>query len=144
MSYEGSRLPDPWYERVLDRLHAQMWVRTCKYCKYQYTTAEVALFKGWDGESAACCPRHPDVVGKIKHGISPAQAETGRYGSKALSLIYSMGGKYRRRRCEKCDERWTTAELDASGVYRQDVTRCPRCQSNTKGKRSTAHDTRNA
>ncbi len=141
----GEKIPDHLYERVMDRNHANYFVRQCRTCKKEYTTAEVALVKGWTGKKANRCPQHQQQNGWSKMTITITTAQRGNYMSYGLMGIVALGGVYRRRYCPRGDcEResgsgkpitWTTGELSPTGLVVEDISRCPRCGGPTKVRR---------
>lgn len=121
----------------------------------------IAIQKWPQESSAECCPKHTHTKGVIcAGGISPSEAvRTNRIGQGVL-LAMSMGGVYRRRACGlnyipglgtegrkamrlnptgiPCRDangkptRWSTVELDSSGVVQKDVSLCSRCGGKTR------------
>lgn len=144
----GTRLPDPYYDWVLEEGIRHLRVRKCLECGHRYPTAELPLHLRWRGKEANCCPTHSEVPGAITHAISPVTARKGKYFSEAMAKVFSYGAVYRRRQCRVpgCvgvtysigkPTRWTTMEVATDGLIRRDVTLCPRCQgvSKIEGKR---------
>lgn len=154
----GSRLPEPYFSWVIKARQSWRRLRRCGTCGNVHTTVEVPIaIQKWPQESSAeCCPKHTKTKGTIVlGGISPTEAvRTNRIGQGVL-LAISMGGVYRRRACTlnyvgdkrerklnpqglPCKDekgkptRWSTVELDSSGVVQKDVSLCSRCGGRTR------------
>lgn len=136
----GGRLPAQLYEKVQDREKRVSHRRTCKECGYQFPTVEVTLVQKWGGKKADCCPVHTSVRGDVVSQISVSRSKTGYYYSHGLMKVVSLGGYYRRRKCnvtvaiengekKPCGTKWTTGEFTSDGTVCEDVQACPRCGS---------------
>jgi predicted nucleic-acid-binding Zn-ribbon protein len=136
----GGRLPAKLFEKVHDRLKRVNHTRTCKGCGYKFPTVEVTLVQKWSGKKFDCCPIHTSIRGEVVSQISVSRSKSGYYYSHGLFKVVSLGGYYRRRKCnvttgieerelKKCDIKWTTGEFASDGTVAEDVQKCPKCGS---------------
>jgi hypothetical protein len=141
----GQRIPSPYYEKLMDRVVAHVYVRACRTCKYEYPTAEIPVWSRFPRQSVACCPVHPDTISPVVMRCNAKRAVLGKYQSHGLLKIILFGGLWRRRQfpVPGCVDskgkptRWTTGEFMADGAIVGDVAVCPRCGGDTTIKLGT-------
>lgn len=140
----GARLPSPYYERGLDRMHSRLYRRQCAWCGLEWMTAEVSVETKppWAGVLSDCCPVHIEHLGKIRGGLSATailNSQERRAERRIILYCAMLGGYKRRRMClvPECGRRWTTFEFLSDGTVVRDVTLCCRCG----GPGKTVHNT---
>ena len=116
-------------------------------CSYEWTNFEVPIMKTWDSNRRSDrCPEDIHHKTRVVLGWTPNIMETKTNLPQGPQLALSLGAVSRRREClaEGCETdnpprgqktnqiRWSTLELESSGVIRDDVTRCPRCGDHGK------------
>lgn len=163
MTILGSKLPEPFFSWVVQSKQGFRRFRKCVLCGYVSTTVEVPMMTRDEPVPADCCPRHPRTKSVTLRTITPTAAIEGNAIGQGVLACVSMGGVYRRRACgqnyifrrnknknyfEKDPEfwickkedkptRWSTVELDSTGVVTKDVSRCANCGGNTRSYRGT-------
>lgn len=141
----GDRIPDPYYGWVLRRGISRCVFRKCKSttCRFEWTNFEVPIFRHWDtSRRSDRCPEDVQHKTRVVYGWTPGIMSAKNDLSHGPQLALVLGAVYRRRECqaEGCEtdkpmvrgrkskqNRWSTMELDPSGVVRADVTLCSRC-----------------
>jgi len=141
----GDRIPDPYYGWITRRGVSRAVFRKCKSttCRFEWTNFEVPIYKQWDtNRRSDRCPEDIHHTTRVVYGWTPDAMATKADLSHGPQLALTLGAVYRRRECleEGCEtdkpmlrgrkskqNRWSTMELDPSGVVREDVTHCSRC-----------------
>ena len=146
----GDRIPDPYYGWVTRRGVSRCVFRKCKSttCRFEWTNFEVPIYKQWDTKRRSDrCPVDIQHKTRVVYSLTPRTMYEKTDLTTGPQLSLTLGAAYRRREClqEGCEtdqplgrgrktkqNRWSTMELDPSGVVRQDVTTCSRCGDMSK------------
>jgi hypothetical protein len=160
----GSKLPEPYFTLVVQSKLGFRRFRRCLTCGFVSTTVEIPLALRSQGSPADCCPNHPRTKSVILHSMTPAVAIGRNAIGQGILKAISVGGVWRRRGCglnyifckaknknylerplehQHCrgkdgkPMRWTTLELDSTGVVVRDVSVCSNCGGTTRSYRGT-------
>ena len=164
MTILGSKLPEPYFTLVVQSKQGFRHFRRCLVCRYVSTTVEVPIATRPQNSPADCCPMHPRTKGVVLHQLSPTRSLEKNMVSTGLLRAVTMGGVWRRRACGQnydfrmnrnknhipkdppcmlCRDahgkptRWSTVELDSTGVVVRDVSICSNCGGRTRAYRGT-------
>lgn len=164
MTVLGSKLPEPYFSWVVQSKQGFRRFRKCIVCHNISTTVEVPMATRDEPAPADCCPKHPQTKSVTLRTMTPTAAIAGNSIGQGVLKCISLGGVYRRRACRnnyfwrrskqnnylpkppelmRCigkdgkPTRWSTVELDSTGVVTRDVSICPSCGGRTRSYRGT-------
>lgn len=164
MTVLGSRLPEPYFTLAVTASEGSRRFRRCLTCGYVYTTVEIALGQRPEGTPADCCQHHPRTKSVYLATVTTTTAIEKNKIARGVLMAVSMGAVWRRRGCRlnyfieskaaanpkqkpehqlRCKDvngramRWTTLEVDSSGVVQKDISLCSRCGGKTRSYRGT-------
>ncbi len=125
----ASRLIEAQFiKRVRDNKYTLIHERECEHCHKVWETTEIPIAKEWTGTDPGHCPwcgNESKTIDTI--GASAALGPKPRKISAAVLIIARNGGRYRRRQCAVCGQRWTTAEFRRTGHAHPPADECSSC-----------------
>lgn len=161
MNVIGSKLPEPWFTRVLEGKTGVRRFRLCLTCGHIHTTIEIPISERTAGDGRAdCCHIHTRTKSVFLGQVTPEQAADKLILTRGVLAALSMGAVWRRRGCklnykperdkqknyklfdnpahyrcvdkDKRPTRWTTIEVSSDGIIVRDITKCPNCGGRTR------------